>query len=336
MFGWSFAVSSLAARLLAVPYPLALGLVVEWAWRCSCRPISFIPKEDSLTSKTVAASSEGSELPICCACGVQYGHARSSCPICEDERQYVRWDGQSWTTLAQMRAGKYTGKVEQEGPGVFGIGSTPSFAIGQRGLLVISPNGNVLWDCIPYLDDYVVSRVNELGGISAIAISHPHFYGSMVQWSKAFDAPIYIHAADSPWIPRPDPSIVLWEGEKMGLAPGFTLINAGIHFRGGTVLHWSGAPGGQGALLSGDIFQVVMDRRWVSFMYSYPNLIPERPSTVRNGLRLLEPFNYERIYGAFWGRIVESDGAAAVARSAQRYLDRLIDDPRLTGPSGQL
>ena len=40
------------------------------------------------------------------------------------------------------------------------------------------------------------------------------------------------------------------------------------------MLHWAGGADGRGALLSGDIVQVVPDRRYVSFMYSYPNLIP--------------------------------------------------------------
>ncbi|WP_449065679.1 hypothetical protein [Planomonospora algeriensis] len=33
------------------------------------------------------------DLPICVTCGVQYGAPRENCPICEDERQYVGWEG---------------------------------------------------------------------------------------------------------------------------------------------------------------------------------------------------------------------------------------------------
>ena len=69
-----------------------------------------------------------------------------------------------------------------------------------------------------------------------------------------------------------------------------------------------------------------MDRRWVSFMYSIPNFIPERPRTIRRALALIEPFTFERIYGAFWGREVTGDGAAAVRRSAERYLRFALDD----------
>ena len=40
------------------------------------------------------------------------------------------------------------------------------------------------------------------------------------------------------------------------------------------MLHWPAGANGKGALLTGDIIQVVQDRRYVSFMRSYPNLIP--------------------------------------------------------------
>jgi hypothetical protein len=252
---------------------------------------------------------------------VQYEVPRSDCPICLDERQYVGWGGQQWTSLEELRSEGFHGRVGEEGPGVFGIGCEPTFAIGQRALLLHSETGNILWDCITYLDDDLVAAINELGGVSAIAISHPHYYASMVEWSRAFDAPVLIHSADRQWVTRPDPAISFWEGDSREIAPGMTLVNAGVHFAGGTVLHWSAGEDRPAALFSGDIVQVVMDRNWVSFMYSYPNLIPERRSVVRRAVKLLEPYTFERIYGAWWGRVVDSDGAAALSRSADRYLD---------------
>jgi glyoxylase-like metal-dependent hydrolase (beta-lactamase superfamily II) len=260
------------------------------------------------------------DLPICRTCGAQYAGARADCPICLDERQYVGWDGQQWTTLAELAAAGHRGRIEDEGPGLTGIGTEPGFAIGQRALLVRTPGGNVLWDMITYLDDELVRQVSELGGVSAIAISHPHYYGTMAEWAQAFGAPVYIHAADREWIARPDPAVVLWEGETRQIGDGLTLINLGVHFAGGQVLHWAGGEDGAGALLSGDIVQVVPDRRWVSFMYSYPNLIPERPGVISRALELLAPYPFERVYGAWWRRVVQGDGAAAVRRSADRYL----------------
>ena len=264
------------------------------------------------------------DLPICRTCGVQYAEPREDCPICLDERQYVGWDGQQWTTLSELTAAGHRSRIQEEGPGVIGIGTEPSVAIGQRALLVRAPGGNVLWDMVSYLDDELVAQVRELGGISAIAVSHPHFYGSMIEWAHAFDAPVYIHSADRQWIARPDPAIEFWDGDTYEIGDGLTLINVGVHFTGGQVLHR--ADGDGGALFSGDILTVVPDRRWVSFMYSYPNLIPERPTVIRRGLALLEPYVFDRVYGAWWKRVVPGDGVAAVRRSAERYLRFALGD----------
>ncbi|WP_406313851.1 MBL fold metallo-hydrolase [Streptosporangium sp. NBC_01639] len=266
------------------------------------------------------------DLPICVTCGVQYGGPRENCPICEDQRQYVGWQGQRWTSLAELRLSGHRPLIAEEGTGVVGVGSDPATAIGQRALLVRTPAGNVLWDMVTHLDDDTIKEITELGGIDAIAISHPHFYGSMVEWAHAFDAPVYIHANDREWVARPDESVVFWEGDTLEIREGLTLINAGVHFDGGQVMHWRDGEDGRGALFSGDILQVVQDRRWVSFMYSYPNLIPERPRTVRRALSLLEPYPFERLYGGWWKRVVHTDGAAAVRRSADRYLSFALDD----------
>jgi hypothetical protein len=266
------------------------------------------------------------QLPICVTCGVQYGAARENCPICEDERQYVNWAGQQWTTLAELRAAGHRGRIEPESDEVIGVGAAPPTAIGQRALLVRTPGGNVLWDMVTYLDDEMVAELRRLGGVDAIAISHPHYYGTMVEWAHAFDAPVYIHAADAEWVGHPSDAVVYWDGDTREILDGVTLINAGVHFAGGTVLHARSGADGRGALFSGDILQVVPDRRYVSFMYSYPNFIPERPRTVRRALSLLEPYAYERVYGAWWGRVVGADGVAAVRRSAARYLDFALDD----------
>ncbi|WP_233617483.1 MULTISPECIES: MBL fold metallo-hydrolase [Actinomadura] len=262
------------------------------------------------------------EFPICVTCGVQYGAPRPDCPICEDERQYVGWEGQRWTSLEELGAAGHRARIEDEGLDVVGIGTEPSIAIGQRALLLRTPAGNVLWDMVTYIDNDVIREVNDLGGVDAIAISHPHYYGTMVEWAHAFGAPVYIHEADRRWVARPDDAVVFWTGDTCEIAEGVTLINAGVHFDGGQVLHWRDAR----ALFSGDILQVVNDRDWVSFMYSYPNFIPERPRTVRRALRLLEPYDFDRVYGAWWRKIVYADGKNAVRRSADRYLEYALDD----------
>jgi glyoxylase-like metal-dependent hydrolase (beta-lactamase superfamily II) len=149
----------------------------------------------------------------------------------------------------------------------------------------------------------------------------------MVEWSRAFDgAPIYLHADDRRWVMRPDPAIVSWEGDELALGDGLTLLRLGGHFTGGTVLHWAGGADGRGVLLAGDILQVVQDRRFVSFMYSYPNYIPLPAATVRRMVALLEPYPFERVYGAWFGAVVRADAKPAVRRSAERYLRALEID----------
>jgi glyoxylase-like metal-dependent hydrolase (beta-lactamase superfamily II) len=138
----------------------------------------------------------------------------------------------------------------------------------------------------------------------------------MVEWARAFDAPVHLHAADREWVMRPDDCIEFWDGETRELGEGLTLVRCGGHFDGGTVLNWAAG----NALLSGDIVQVVQDRRWVSFMYSYPNLIPLPAETIRRIVAALEPYDFERIYGAWWDAVVRTDGKRALGRSAERYL----------------
>jgi hypothetical protein len=259
---------------------------------------------------------------ICVTCGTQFAASDKepeSCPICEDERQYIGSGGQQWTTLEALKKG-HQNRIEKQEANLYGIGTAPQFAIGQRALLLQLAQGNILWDCISLLDDETAAWVDKMGGIAAIAISHPHYYSSVVEWAEAFDAPVYLHEADCQWVMRPHPAIQFWEGERLDLHDKITLIRGGGHFDGGTMCHWPGGAAGKGALLSGDIIQVVADRRWVSFMYSYPNLIPLPAEKVTAILRAVEPFDFERIYGAWWERNVAADAKNAVRRSAERYI----------------
>ncbi|WP_104160093.1 MBL fold metallo-hydrolase [Arthrobacter sp. ZGTC212] len=264
--------------------------------------------------------SSAPDLPLCVTCGTQYGAERRDCPICDDERQYVLLTGQAWTTFERLRGSPHRGTIHAQGPGVLGIGCEPSFAIGQRTLLIKASSGNVLWDCQAYLDDGLAALIRAEGGISAIAVSHPHFYTTMVEWAHEFDAPVYLHNADRQWVGRPDPALEFWSGDSLALAGDLTLYRAGIHFPGGTVLHWSGDPAGGGALFSSDIINVIPDRTHVSFLYSYPNQIPERPEVVEDAAARLEPLRYDRLYGGWWDRIIPHGADRIVQESARRYL----------------
>jgi glyoxylase-like metal-dependent hydrolase (beta-lactamase superfamily II) len=254
---------------------------------------------------------------ICVTCGTQFPDSAEppgSCPICTDPRQYVPPQGQRWTTTSELAAERQN-EVRQDGE-LFGIGTTPSFAIGQRALLVPFGDSNILWDCITLIDDASAGEVERRGGLAGIAISHPHYYSGMVEWAQRFGCPVYLHAADAEWVMRPDPAIEHWDGETKELGNGLTLIRAGGHFQGGTMLHRAE---GAGSLLSGDIIQVIPDRTHVAFMWSYPNLVPLPESAVQGIAAAVEPFEYDAIYGAWWDRLIPAGATDVVRRSVERY-----------------
>jgi hypothetical protein len=259
---------------------------------------------------------------ICVTCGVQQAPSErppGRCPICEDERQYVRQGGQAWTTLEELAAKGHRIEVREQEPGLIGYGVTPSLGIGQRALLVKTARGNFLWDCVGYIDDAAVRSIKEAGGLAGLSMSHPHFYGAAVEWSRAFGgAAIHIPVADREWVQYPDAAVTLWDGSREVL-PGLTLVQCGGHFDGSAVLHWADGADGKGALLVGDTITVVPDIRYVSFMRSYPNLIPLPSETVAAMVAAVEPYAFERIYGGWWDRNVLSDGKNAVRKSAARY-----------------
>jgi glyoxylase-like metal-dependent hydrolase (beta-lactamase superfamily II) len=259
-------------------------------------------------------------LFLCKACGTQFAESSAppaACPICTDDRQYVPPEGQQWITYDAVRS-SHRADIRAEQASLTGIGTKPDFGIGQRALLVESQGGNVLWDCVPMLDE-MASFVDSRGGLRAIAISHPHYYSTMVEWAHRFECPVLIHELEREWVQRADASVEVWSGDMRELWDDLTLLRLGGHFPGGQVLHWRSGD----ALLTGDIVQVLPGSRRVSFMYSYPMLLPLPAREVERIAAALEPWEFDRIYGAWWGRVVAADGKDVVRRSAERYLRAL-------------
>ena len=259
-------------------------------------------------------------LYICTACGTQYpesAQAPAECPICEEERQYVPPRGQTWTTLEALSQ-SHMNSFHEYDTGLIGIGA--GFAIGQRALLVRTEGGNILWDCVATLDAATVSMIKGLGGLKAIAISHPHFYTTMNEWARAFDCPIHLNAADQDWIMRKGQAVKLWEGDTLKLWDGVTLVRCGGHFPGGTVMHWATGAGGRGIVCAGDILTVATDRKWLSFMRSYPNFIPLSAREVEHIGKSLEQFRFDMIYGHYFDRVIPKDAKQVLQKSVTRYV----------------
>jgi len=258
---------------------------------------------------------------ICGTCGTRYASPKTTtdgCLICLDDRQYVSDNGQVWCSyqeLAENRSIRFT-QLEDN---LYVLQPVPNFAIGQQAYLVISPSGNVLWDCIPFLDEPAVALIRSLGGLQAIAISHPHYYSLMVEWSTVFDCPVYLNGLDEEWVMHSSYQLKFWEGNRKLLWDDMQLIHTGGHFQGSAVLYLP-HHGKRGSLLTADTIYVARDRKSVSFMYSYPNLIPLPKDTIEQIYERVKELQYETIRGAFDGQVIATNAKEALRRSVQRYL----------------
>lgn len=263
----------------------------------------------------------------CATCGIEHPDSDQpppSCAICEDERQFVPASGQRWTSQAEMAAAGYRTRIERLEPDLYSLTVEPQLAIGQRGLLVCTPGGNLLWEPPGFLDADAVEAVLDLGGLRMVSASHPHLTGASIQWSHAFDGvPVLVALADRQWIRRPDKVIELWEGTREVL-PGLTFVQCGGHFAGSSVAHWAPGADGQGSLLTGDTIGIGADRKSVNAMRSYVNNIPLPERAIRGIMAALEPYSYDRIYGAF---SVMMEGAKPIVHvSLEHYIDWLRGD----------
>ena len=261
---------------------------------------------------------------VCATCGNHVpGPPPDVCLVCADERQWLPPGGQRWTSLAELAAAGHRSDVRPVEPGLLGIGADPPVAIGQRSLLVPAPGGNVLWDPSGFIDDAAVEAVRAAGGLSHVTASHPHFYGAIEEWARAFGAEIVVPAADAAWLRAgPDVRVRTWSG-VLEVQPGVTLIQCGGHFPGSAVLHWADGAGGRGVLLSGDTIFVTPGEDRVSFLFSAPNRLPLSEAAVTRVAEAVRPYRFDRIYGGWWTPVLRAGAWDTVQRSAVRYIEHL-------------
>jgi Metallo-beta-lactamase superfamily len=265
---------------------------------------------------------------ICATCANHYPDQESpprECVICADERQWVPSSGQRWTTAAELAGAGHRSDVREVEPGLLGIGADPPVAIGQRALVIQTAEGNLLWDPPGFLDEQAIAAVRDIGGLRAVTASHPHFYGSIVEWSHAFGAEILLPEADAHWLTRPDPAVRTWSG-SLEVLPGVTLVQCGGHFPGSAVAHWAGGADGAGVLLSGDTIFVTPGEDRVTFVWSAPNRLPLPERAVRGVVEAVHPYRFDRIYGGWWKPVVRTGAREILESSSSRYIDFLRGD----------
>ncbi len=257
---------------------------------------------------------------ICQACGTRYMQASPvHCPVCSDERQYIPESGQKWTSYNALSKTKSI-RLGKLLPDACDLRINPAFGIAQRAHLILSSGGNILWDCLPFLDDATIAFINSKGGLKGIAISHPHYYSLMSVWADTFDCPIYLHRADQEWVMDHNDRISFFDGDRQALWDGIEIIHTGGHFAGSTVLYVPKG-GGQGKLFVGDTLQISQSRQFISMMYSYPNQIPLPISNILQIKHRLASLPFDGMYGAFEWQNIHEGAREIFERSVKRYVD---------------
>lgn len=270
---------------------------------------------------------------ICTACGTQFPERATQprrCPICEDERQPPNRSDVKWVTLADLADSRQFRPVDLE-PGLTALVVDPPFAIGQAPILVTTPQGNVVWDCMAPFDETIEAAVRSRGPLLAIAISHPHFHTTMVEWADRLDVPIYLHADNRPWVMRSSPRISYFEEEALDVAPGATIMRLGGHFPGSCILRWEHASDGKGVLLTGDTITALPGAHMATCLYSYPNRIGLAAQNLEHIRDIVSPLRFDRLYSAWVGTALIGDADEAVRASLDRHL-RVLGGTIAAGP----
>lgn len=257
---------------------------------------------------------------ICTTCGTQmvlHFDEDINCPICSEERQYIPEGGQSWTTQTKLLKNSSV-RIEKLTEQLYELTVVPTFAIGQRALLVLSDSGNILWDCIPLMDETTIQFIKSKGGLKAIAFSHPHYYSNMNDWAETFNCPIYIHKNDEKWIFDKEKNVNLWNGLEKLFWDGIKIINIGGHFDGSSILQ---VPflSKKGTLLCGDTLYISPSLKHTAVMYSYPNRIPLTVWEVAKIKTRFEELEFDTIYGFYSYQNLLNNAKSILMKSLERY-----------------
>ncbi|KAK6949563.1 hypothetical protein Daesc_009646 [Daldinia eschscholtzii] len=287
---------------------------------------------------------------ICTACGTQFPttdrQELKTCFICDDPRQFTPPTGQAFTTLDELRSNNKNVWTPFEGDERFiSINTEPKVAIGQRAILIKTPNGNVLWDCLTLIDDDTINKIKTLGGLKAIVISHPHYYSTHVEWACAFNCPVYLAAEDKQWTTQSSTHQVFVDETELdlkinGISSGVQVLKLGGHFPGSFVALYEKrlliadtlvtTPSGLGSWDT-DAVGAARTRpagmNSFSFMWSIPNMIPLAPDELQRMWSILKKYDFSSTHGAF----LKMDIVKTVPEMKRRVLESMQIQIRYMG-----
>ena len=187
----------------------------------------------------------------------------------------------------------------------------------------------------------VLRRINAMGGLAAIVISHPHYYTTHLEWAEAFDCPVYLSWEDKDWLNRLETQEgkarkfikgATEEIEIRGQPTGVKAIKLGGHFPGSLVClafkrllvadTLVTTPSGTGDWTKGPEGPKGKRPPWLnsfSFMWSIPNMIPLGPDEIVGMWNVLKEHEFESSHGAFLGLDVR-DGAGGDEKAVKQRL----------------
>jgi len=261
-----------------------------------------------------------SQNKICTACGTEFpsdSDLPQLCPICDDDRQYIPEKGQTWTNPDEL-SNNYSVLIKKINNRLYELKMIPGFAIGQRAFFVLASGGNILWDCIPLIDEPTIDFIKSKGGLKAIAFSHPHYYSTMNVWADVFNCPIYIHQNDEQWIMNKGNHVSLWVDTERELWDSIRIINIGGHFPGSSILHIPFLSP-EGLVLCGDTLYISRSKRHIAVMHSYPNQIPLSLREVHRINEQVQNIQFDTLYGAFSGQNLSNNVKIIFDNSMKKY-----------------
>lgn len=259
---------------------------------------------------------------ICVICGTCFPPSTQPpqvCQLCTGKQQLVLEGGTDWTTEELIQS-DFHNVMNLEEPNLWSIHIRPSFASSQRAFFFRSDHGNILWDCLSLLDEQTKQQLDDLGGIQTIVLSNPHFQTGVCKWAEQFHAEVVVHETDVKFLVEQPRRLKTWTGEYYQIQDGFDLIRIGGSFLGSSVLIWQAGSQEKGCMFTGDTLFVTKDRSWISFLDSNQHVV-WKISDIQDLGQKLNKYTFDRIYGAWPNRTIDTNGNEVVKQSVKRVVN---------------
>jgi len=119
-------------------------------------------------------------------------------------------------------------------PGLLALGHNSRKSFGAHSYLATRPDGHVMFDT-PRFERSLVERVEALGGVAHILLSHRDDVADYDRWAGHFGSQVWIHEAEAH--AAPNATDIVRGGDSAEMAPGVVAYVAPGHTEGHLVFH---------------------------------------------------------------------------------------------------